>query len=339
MQLIWIQQWTTLPVIIEDSDMGERDPSGNRLLLGQPGDESSTQQKPGESEGYSGSCQSYLGPSSYRLTVSNPIEFESDFIPATARRGTTPYELQLQGIAQQHQSPHGQPFGMQGQFSSTAAVGQLPSGGPFAMSGLIGALSDQQQTKDAQIPTAGLHRLQTVPANVPFGYGSQQISPFAAPTPTNPSAYGTYSQQYASPFQQAATATQAYAQAPPGQQAHSGGPSPNQPYYSGQQYFPPQQQQAYVYYPGQYGPQGGQQQPVQPHPGPYPSSYHRPSGYPYGQGTLSHLDPDTGNIAGRFPLHSGLGSGSAPPYGYHPGGSFPRPGMVPGNVSGNGLDL
>ena len=57
MQLVWIPQWTALPVIVEDPKMSERNGVGSRLLLGQPGGESLAQPKIGEREGYSASCQ------------------------------------------------------------------------------------------------------------------------------------------------------------------------------------------------------------------------------------------------------------------------------------------
>ena len=61
MQLIWIHQWTALPVIVEDPKMSERTMSGSKLFMGQTGDASSAQQNLGEKDGYSGLCQSYLG--------------------------------------------------------------------------------------------------------------------------------------------------------------------------------------------------------------------------------------------------------------------------------------
>lgn len=57
MQLIWIQQWTALPVIIEDQNMSDKNPLGSRLQLSQQADESLAQPDFGEQEGYSGLCQ------------------------------------------------------------------------------------------------------------------------------------------------------------------------------------------------------------------------------------------------------------------------------------------
>ena len=233
---------------------------------------------------------------------------------------------------QLHQS---QSFGGLGPYSSGAMAGQLPPGGPFTMSSLIGALPELQP-KDVHPAQSETHRLQTFPSNMPFGYVPQQpISPYAGLSPATGSGYGTYSQQYASPLHPGVNAAQAYGQSSsPGHQLHSGGPSPNQQIFTGQQYFPPQQAPTYLYYPGQSGPPGGQQQQhaMQPSQGPYPSSYTRPSGYPYGHVGLSHHDADARTLTGRFPSHGVLGSGSAVPYGYQPGGSsFLRPGSIPGN--------
>ena len=56
MQLIWIHQWTALPVVIEDQNMSEKNPLGSRLQLSQPADESSAQPDFGEKEGSLGLC-------------------------------------------------------------------------------------------------------------------------------------------------------------------------------------------------------------------------------------------------------------------------------------------
>lgn len=53
MQIIWIQQWTALPVIVEDAEMNEGNvPGGGRLLLGQQGGDPSAPPKLSEKEGY-----------------------------------------------------------------------------------------------------------------------------------------------------------------------------------------------------------------------------------------------------------------------------------------------
>lgn len=333
MQLIWIQQWTALPVVVEDPNMSEKNSLGSRLQLSQPADESLAQPNFGEKEGYSGLCQSSLGALSLCdcLAIPRLIEAETDSILASTRGGTTPYEQHHQAAMQTQQLHQGQPFGGPGPYPSTAMAGQLPPGGPFTMSSLVGALPELQ-SKDVHQTQTEPHRLQTFSPNMPFGYvPQQQMSPYAGVSPANVSGYSTYSQQYASPLQPGATATQAYGQSPSGHQLHSGGPSPNQQIFTGQQYFPSQQAPTYLYYPGQSGPPGGQQQhAMQPHTGPYPSSYNRPSGYSYGPVGLSHHDADARTLTGRFPSHGVLGAGSAAPFGYQSGGSFLRPGSVPG---------
>jgi hypothetical protein len=335
MQFIWIHHWTALPVIVEESRMSERNVSGSRLLLDQPGDESWAQPRVTEDESHPGSCQwkrgSLLAPlrsptfsSNVNLTV----------IPATARRDTIPYELHFPGATPQPQSHHGQPIGLPGQYPSAALAGQLPSGGSFNMSGLVGALPEQPQSKDVQPTPSEPQRLQAMPSNPSLGYASHPIPSFAGPTPTNTSGYGAYAQQYAAPFPAgvaAAAAAQAYAQAPPGHQSHSGGPGPAQPLYTGPPYFPPQQPPAYLYYPGHFGLPSGQPHAAQSPQASYGASYARPpSGYHYGHGTWSHHTADAGHVSGRFPWHGGLGPGPAVPFGYQAGGSFHRPGSVPG---------
>ena len=200
------------------------------------------------------------------------------------------------------------------------------------MSSLIGALPEQA-TKDMHPAPTELNRASMVPSNVPFGYAAQPMSSFAGPTPTNASGYGTYSPQYAAPFLPGATAGQTYAPPPAGQQSHSGGPGANQPIYTGQQYFPPQQPSAYMYYPGPYGPPGAQSQhAVQAHQGTFPASYSRPFGYPYGHATLSHQGAEAKTITGQFPSQSGRGANSVVPYRFHSGGSLLRPGSLPGKM-------
>lgn len=232
-------------------------------------------------------------------------------------------------MQQLHQGP---PFGGPGTYSSTAVAGQSPPGGTFTMSSLLGALPELQ-SKDAHPVQTEPHRLQSFSPNMPFGYvPQQQTSPYTGLSPANVSNYGTYSQQYPPPLQPGVTAAQGYGQSPLSHQFHSGGPSANQSVFTGQQYFPSQQAPTYLYYPGQSGPQGGQQQnSMQPPQGPYHSSYIRPSGYSYGQLGLSHHDANARTLTGRFPSHGILGQGSAAPYGYQSGGSFLRPGNAPGN--------
>jgi len=53
MQLLWVQYWTALPVIVEDRDMSDESQAGGRMPLGAfPVDTSGQYQyRPGDSEG------------------------------------------------------------------------------------------------------------------------------------------------------------------------------------------------------------------------------------------------------------------------------------------------
>lgn len=59
MQVIWIQQWTALPVIMEGQEMNEGSVSGGRLSLGQVPVDPSTLQEISENEGYPASSKSW----------------------------------------------------------------------------------------------------------------------------------------------------------------------------------------------------------------------------------------------------------------------------------------
>ncbi len=51
MQLLWIQYWTALPVIVEDRDMSDGGQTGQRIPPGTIPIDPSTQYRPSESEG------------------------------------------------------------------------------------------------------------------------------------------------------------------------------------------------------------------------------------------------------------------------------------------------
>lgn len=200
-------------------------------------------------------------------------------------------------------------------------MGQSPSGGAFNMVSMFGALPEQQSKE--------LQRLSSVHSAVPTGYPAQQISQFAGQATTNNQGYGSYQPQYSTQFQQIAAA-QAYPQAASSHQPHSGGPNSVQPSYGGQQYFPVQNQQPYMYYPGQYGHVGGPHQGMQINSGPYPSSYNRSPGFAYGQGALPQSEGDLNAVNGRYPSYGSFMPGSSTHYGYHSAGPLLRPGSVPG---------
>jgi len=51
MQLLWVQYWTALPVIVEDRDMTDESQAGGRMPLGAFPIDTSGQYRPGDSEG------------------------------------------------------------------------------------------------------------------------------------------------------------------------------------------------------------------------------------------------------------------------------------------------
>lgn len=51
MQLLWVQYWTALPVIVEDRDMSDESQAGGRMPLGVFPIDTSGQYRPGDSEG------------------------------------------------------------------------------------------------------------------------------------------------------------------------------------------------------------------------------------------------------------------------------------------------
>ena len=57
MQLIWIQQWTALPVIVEDLEMSDGSAPEGRQLMGQQSVDPSAVQKWIEKKGYPMSCE------------------------------------------------------------------------------------------------------------------------------------------------------------------------------------------------------------------------------------------------------------------------------------------
>lgn len=205
------------------------------------------------------------------------------------------------------------------------------------MSGLAGALSDYPTShKDARSSRTDLSREPSNPLAPALGYPSQSISPFAGQTSTNPSGYGPYPPQYASPFPPAAPATAAataanpmYPMTHPGHPPHAGGPNPMHAFYGGQQYFPGQQQQPpYLYYPGPFAHAGGQSPGMPAHPSAYAPSYGRSTGFPSGHGPGSHPEEPMSGGGRRIGPHSTF----ATAYGYPPG-SFLRPGSGPGKRS------
>ena len=99
-------------------------------------------------------------------------------------------------------------------------------------------------------------------------------------------------------------------------QGHSGGPSTINPSYPVGAYLPAQQQQ-YMYYPGHYA------QNHQVHHGSFPSSY--------GQGSYPQQVTEMTLAGGRLPSNSHL-AGAPSSYVYGSGGTYLRPGSLPGKL-------
>ena len=198
------------------------------------------------------------------------------------------------------------------------------------MSGLAGALPDYQP-KHARVSLQDLQRLPSGPPAFPLGYAAPHGSPFAGQTTTNNPGYNSYPPQYASPYQQAAPAAQAYAQAQTGHPPHAGGVSSSQTSYIGQHYFP-NQVQPYMYYPGQYGNLAGQQSGGQGHPGSYSSTYNRTPSLPYAPGYFSQPDGEANATGGKVLPYSNFGPGPGPSmnYGSNQAVTYLRPGGMPG---------
>lgn len=198
------------------------------------------------------------------------------------------------------------------------------------MSALAGALPDYQ-SKHSRVSPQDLHRLPSGPSAFPLGHAAPQMSPFAGQTTTNNPGYNSYPPQYAAPYQQAATAAQAYTQAQTGHPPHPGGMNSGQTSYIGQHYLP-NQGQPYMYYPGQYGNMAGQQQGGQAHPGSYSSTYNRTSGLPYAPGYFPQQDGEANAIGGKVPPYGTFGPGPGPlmNYGSNQAVTYLRPGSMPG---------
>ena len=190
----------------------------------------------------------------------------------------------------------------------------------------------------AQPPTQ--QRFPAGPSPSAILYQLQQSPPFAGQTTMQNSGYNIpFQSQYAPNFphgQQVSHSTQQqqqqYPQAQGGQHTQSGNPSPVHQSYPSPGYFPnQQQQQQYMYYPTPYGQPGQTQQGFQGRSaGAFLGSYNRRGSQSYGQAPFQQHESgiSTGNVS--FSAQSGFTSGASVPYGYSVGGSFLRPGSVPG---------
>ncbi|KAK4698037.1 hypothetical protein P7C71_g129, partial [Lecanoromycetidae sp. Uapishka_2] len=213
MRLLWVQQWTVLPVIVEDGAMSdENSQQTGRLLPGGQAMDPSARQRLSEREG--------------PLTP-----------PENVGAGNVPYEFSPQGPTHLQHLPGGQPLHAPGQQSGGYQLGRGQSPGAFSMSGMAGALPDYQSSASSQMSH---HDQQRFLAGTQSGGGA---SPYSQNT-INTANFPVHPSQYGSAYH--------YGQVQQSPQSASGGPSPIHASYSGGTYFAPQQQQ-HAYYPGQYG--------------------------------------------------------------------------------------
>ena len=223
----------------------------------------------------------------------------SDQKTEDASPANTPYDFTRPGAPIQQQIPSGAAFNVSGH-----QTGRGQSPGAFSMSGMAGALSDYQPSVPGQIPHHDQQRFLIGTAG--SAYPGQQ---FPGQSPMNPVNYANHPGQYSPAYHQGYQIQQS-------PQAQSGGPNTISPSYPVGSYVPAQQQQ-YVYYPGQYA--QSHQAPL----GSFPSSY-GPGSYPQQVAEMT--------LAGsRLPTNSHL-SGVPSSYVYGSGGTYLRPGSLPGKL-------
>ncbi|KAI4198534.1 MAG: hypothetical protein LQ346_002737 [Caloplaca aetnensis] len=163
----------------------------------------------------------------------------------------------------------------------------------------------------------------------------QSPSPFAGQAPMTASpAYGAFP-QYPTPYQQAAANAQAYSLSQINQSSQNAGPGPIPPPYSGHNYFPNQQQQHYLLYPGQYGQAG---HPHQALPAQYAQPYGRGANLAFGMGVPQQV-PDVVGVPARVSQYGGFSSNVPLNYGYGANASFSRTGFALGTKAGTASKL
>lgn len=208
---------------------------------------------------------------------------------------------------------------MSGQHSTPYGQGQAQAAGPFNMAGLGESLPEYaHHPDDLERRTSGssatLHQ--------------QSPSPFAGQAPMTASpAYGAFP-QYPTPYQQAAANAQAYSLSQINQSSQNAGPGPIPPPYSGHNYFPNQQQQHYLLYPGQYGQAG---HPHQALPAQYAQPYGRGANLAFGMGVPQQV-PDVVGVPARVSQYGGFSSNVPLNYGYGANASFSRTGFALGQL-------
>ncbi|KAL8764026.1 MAG: hypothetical protein Q9184_000314 [Pyrenodesmia sp. 2 TL-2023] len=213
---------------------------------------------------------------------------------------------------------------MSGQQPTPYGQGPAQAGGPFNMVGLGETLPEY-----AHHPEGSERRTSGSSATL----HQQSPSPFAGQAPmTASAAYGAYP-QYPTPYQQAAANAQAYSLSQINQSSQNAGPSPIQPPYAGHSFYPTQQQQQYLLYPGQYGQTGHLHQTL---PAQYAQPYGRGANPAFGIGVPQHV-PDVAGMPARASQYAGFSTNGPLSYGYGAGTPFSRPGFAPGKLPSSAL--
>lgn len=312
MQVVWVQHWSYLPVIVEDIDMSDgRQPEGRLPSSQLPSDSAF---RPNEHDRSLTVCMS--------ATFCKHCDIFSHLteIAAKAHNNISLQPFPTQGLGPQTLLKAGLMTNMSGQQASPQGQGQEQAAGAFNMSGFCEALPDYLHPQDeversASGSSATLHQ--------------QSPSPFAGQTPMTSPGYSVYPPQYATPYQQAAANAQAYSLSQMNQPSQSTGPNPINPSYPGHAYYPNQQQQQYLLYPGQFRQAGPSQQAL---PASFAQQFPRGSNPPFGASPLPQHVPDVAGIPGRVSQYGGFVPNGPLNYGYGTGAGFPRPGVMLGSV-------
>ena len=309
MRLVWVQQWSYLPVIVEDIDMNAGPhnrgrlpsthlPIDNRLHSSDRGDSVATCMSPG---------------------ITRPFYQSSCLTTTTAKpRGVLPTQAILShGFNPQPTLAAGFPTDMGGQQPTAYHQAQEHSGAGFNLSELSDTLPQHfSQHEEADRSTSGssttLHQ--------------QSPSPFAGQTPMTSPGYNMYAAQYGTPYQQMTGNTQAYPHPQVNQTHQNLGQAP----YSSHNYYPHQQQQPYVVYPSPYG------QPVQHHPGlatPYVQPFGRGTNQGFGVGAIAQPIPDVAGVPGRISQYGGFSPSGHLGYRLGSGAMLGRAGPIQGRFA------
>lgn len=314
MRLVWVQQCSYLPVVVEDIDTidprqnrgtlpSSHLPLDNRLYSTDDGDSLATCRSPG-------TARLYHRPSYLTTMTANP---RGKFLAhAALSHGFNPPKTLAAGF----------PTDMSGQQTTAYGQAQGHTAGGFNLAELTDALppnfnQHEEVERSASGSSTTVHQ--------------QPPSPFAGQAPMTTSGYNMYPSQYCTPYQQVTGNTQAFPHPQANQTAaHNLGPNPVQAPFSGPTYYPHQQQQPYILYPNPYG-QAGQHHPGLPTA--YAQSFGRGTHQGFGLSPMSQPIPDVASIPGRVSQYGGFSPSGHLGYGLGSGAMFGRSGPVPGRFA------